>query len=139
MKILLPVLLFLIMKTPVCAQNEIVPDSFFLQKSKDQKLAGYITLGCGVGTFIPGFVMLANEEPGLSTVNWDRVLGGIALVGIGTACVTASIVLFAASRRNEKKAYKYGTSFFINEPVMINTGLQKKYLPYSVGVRIAIK
>jgi hypothetical protein len=138
MKYFLSISLLLLLQGTLRSQ-EIYPDSIFLQKSKDQKLAGYITLGCGLATFVPGFIMLANEEPGLSTVNWDRVLGGIALIGVGTACVTTSIVLFAASRRNHKKAYQHGTSFFINEPVMINTGLQKKYLPYSVGVRIRIK
>jgi hypothetical protein len=138
MKFFLSISVLLLLQSPLRSQ-EITPDSIFLQKSKDQKLAGYITLGCGIATFIPGFVMLANEQPGLSTVNWDRVLGGIALVGVGAVCVTTSVVLFAASRRNEKNAYKYGMSFYINKPVLINTGLQKKYLPYSVGVRIPIK
>jgi hypothetical protein len=127
-----------ILQLPLFAQQRQLPDSIFLAKSKSQKTAAYITLGVGAATLLPGMVMLMNEKPGWNHVNWERVLGGTALIGIGVSCVTASIVLFAASKRNERNAYERGLTFHLNRPVEL-VGLPEKYLPYSVGVSLALK
>lgn len=126
------------LQLPLFAQHQRLPDSIFLAKSKSQKTAAYITLGIGAATLLPGMMMLMNEKPGWNHVNWNRVLGGTALIGVGVSCVTASIVLFAASRRNERKAYEPGLTFHLNRPVEL-VGLPEKYLPYSVGVSLALK
>lgn len=135
------VLLFIVITTlffsPIRAQK-LIPDSVFLQKAKNQRLAGFITLGCGLATALPGFVILSDVGTG-TRVDIDRALGGVALLGLGTVCIGTSIGLFIASGSNQKKAYKYATSFFVNEPVLYYAGVQKKYMPYSVGVRVPIR
>jgi hypothetical protein len=109
----------------------------FLKKSKNQKTAAYITLGCGVATLLPGLILLGETRPGWENVDWGKALGGSGLVLVGVGCITSSIILFISSGHNQRRANK--VSFHINEPVLINTGVQQKKLPYSIDVRIPIK
>lgn len=138
MKTILCILLAVGFKFSVFGQQRLVYDSIFLQKSHNQKTAAYITLGTGTVSLVAGIVVLSNEKPGLDRVNWKNVLGGSALITVGVACLTTSIVLFNASRRNERKAYDPDITFNMNKPVEI-TGLRNQYFPYSAGVSIRIR
>ena len=138
MKTILCIICIAILQSSMFAQQRSLPDSFLLKKSRDQKTAAFITLGIGSATLLPGILMLSGQWPGLNNLNWEKVLGGTALVGVGASCVTASIILFMASKRNEKRAYDPGFTMSLNKPVEV-MGLPGKYMPYSVGVNIAIR
>ena len=112
------------------------PDIFFLQKSKQQKRAANITVISGVVLFVPGVILLGNQIVE-NSINAKNSKTGLLLTAAGIGCFTATIVLISASSRNKKKAYS-DISFQINKPILINTGFQKKYLPYSIGVNIKV-
>lgn len=114
-------------------------DMYYLKKSQDERTAGYITLACGAASLIPGVVMLSQTKPGWETVNWSKALGGTALTIIGTACITASIVLFIKSDNSRRKAKASMVTLQLNKPVPVYKGLQKAILPYSVGMSFALK
>jgi hypothetical protein len=116
------------------AQHETDRRDAYLKRSKDQKLAGYITLGCGTAMLVPGLIILNETEPGLE--NLDRSLAGVALGLAGVACMGASLILFVSANQNQRKADRI--SLQINKPVVINTGLLRKVLPYSVGLAITM-
>jgi hypothetical protein len=138
MRTILCIIAIAILQSSTFAQQRALPDSFLLKKSKDQKTAAYITLGIGTATMLPGIIMLSNQKPGLGNVDWQKVLGGTALIGVGVSCLTASIILFTASKRNENKAYDPKLTMSLNKPVEV-MGLPGKYMPYSVGLNIAIR
>ena len=117
-------------------QPAMPPDSFFLQKSKQQKRAANITVISGVVLFVPGVILLGNQVVE-NNANVKNSKAGFSLTAAGIGCFTATIVLISASNRNKKKAYS-DISLQLNKPILINTGLQKKYLPYSIGVNIKI-
>jgi hypothetical protein len=119
------------------AQQPVLPDIYLMTKSKNQKTAAYITLGSGAATFFTGFIILAQTDPGWARVNWDNVLGGLGLIAFGAGCTTASIILFSASKRNERVAHTMKVS--INKPIQVNTGAFVKNLPYTVGISIPIR
>ncbi|MEO5563835.1 MAG: hypothetical protein ABIR18_10380 [Chitinophagaceae bacterium] len=106
----------------------------YLKRSKDQRLAGYITLGCGVATLLPGLLILNQTEPGLE--NLDRSLSGAALALLGAGCMGASLILFVSANQNQRKADKI--TLQLNKPVVINTGLLRRVLPYSIGLAITM-
>ncbi|HEX2628315.1 MAG TPA: hypothetical protein VHM26_04870 [Chitinophagaceae bacterium] len=138
MKTILCILLAVGFKFSVVGQQRILYDSIFLQKSHNQKTAAYITLGTGTVSLVAGVVVLSNEKPGLDRVNWKNVLGGSALIAAGVVCITTSVVLFSASRRNERNAYDPDITLNMNKPIEI-AGLRNQFFPYSAGVSIRIR
>jgi hypothetical protein len=137
MKKTMIVSLMIVLSLACFSQRNVMTGDFYLQKSKNQKTAAYITLGCGAATMIPGLILLNQTEPGWEHVDWNKALGGSALVIAGAGFLTSSIILFAASARNKRKARM--VSVYINKPVLVNTGAWKKTLPYSIGITIPIR
>jgi len=120
------------------AQNIQQPDAdYYLKKSKDQKTAAYVTLGCGAATLVPGLIMVSQTGPGWETVNWTKALGGSGLIILGTGCLVASLVLFIQSDKNQRKVNS--VTLQLNKAVPVNTGLQKITLPYSIGLSVALR
>ena len=109
----------------------------YLGKSKEQRVKGFITLGIGTAALVPGVIMLSQTTPGWETVNWGKALGGSVLAIIGTTCIISSVVLFASSEKNRKRADRI--SFQFNKPVQVYTGLAETSLPYSVGLNIVLR
>lgn len=108
-----------------------------LHRSGNQKTAGFITLGTGTISTVSGFILVNQTRPGWETVDWDKALGGSALIITGGGFLLSSFILFLASDRNKRQAN--AIAFSINEPVYINTGLSKVALPYSVGIKVPIR
>jgi hypothetical protein len=107
----------------------------YLQRSKNQKLGAYITLGCGTAALLPGVVLFAQAE-GKGLEELDKGLKGTGLIIVGVGCIGASVIQFINSNRNLKRANRL--TLEINKPVVIDMGLDTRTLPYSVGVNIPI-
>ncbi len=109
----------------------------YLEKSRNQKKAAFITLGCSAATLIPGIVLLSQTQPGWERVDWGKALGGAGLTIAGAGFAVSSIILFVSSDRNRKTAERM--EVFINKPIPVNKGVAVTTLPYSVGVTIPIR
>jgi hypothetical protein len=116
-------------------QNKIDLRDAYLQRSKNQKLGAYITLGVGTAALLPGVVLFAEAE-GKGLEELDKGLKGTGLIIVGVGCLGASLIQFINSNRNLKRANRL--TLEINEPVAINMGFHSRVLPYSVGIGIAI-
>jgi hypothetical protein len=120
----------------IYGQTNNYSSEYFLQKSKKQKKAAFITLGTGMASTVAGVVLLNQTEPGWQKVDWGKAIGGSALVIVGAGLLTTSIVLFAAENRNRKKA---GTVLLhLNKPIDMVSGFGKKILPYSAGISVSL-
>ncbi|MFT3677512.1 MAG: hypothetical protein QM781_16595 [Chitinophagaceae bacterium] len=116
--------------------NSDVADCYLL-KSRKQHRAAVITLSCSAATLIPGVIVLSNIQPGWEYVNWNKALGGTALVAAGTGLAISSAVLFIASAKNRNRAQK--ARVFVNRPVSVSMGRTVTILPYSVGIVFPIR
>ena len=108
----------------------------YLQKSKHQKTAGFITLGVGMATLVPGFYYFSRISGQDFPDNFITFLKGAAFTAGGVVLIITSISLFTRARKNEEKANTF--SLLLNKPIIINTGVTMKTLPYSVGVALRI-
>ncbi|MCY1553197.1 hypothetical protein D9M68_896550 [compost metagenome] len=74
---------------------------------------------------------------GWEHVNWNKALGGSALVIVGTGLAISSAILFMSSGKNRKKAER--GRVFINRPIPVNMGRAVIVLPYSVGITVPVR
>jgi hypothetical protein len=135
-KIIVIVLLFSI-SLHATSQSDGFDARHYLEKSRRQQTAGFITLGCSALALIPGITLLNHSEPGWEGINWYTAMGGVALTTVGVGFAVSSVILFVSSNKNRKKAN--GMALFINKPIQVNTGLVRTTLPYSVGVTVPIR
>lgn len=99
----------------------------YLQKSKNQKTAGWIFRGSGAILMAGGLVW------GVTTTD-DA--GPSALLVAGGACVITSIPLFMASKKNKNRAMEMGVGW--QQSIQIeNNNLVKKPIP-SLTLRISL-
>jgi len=106
----------------------------YIRKSRNLRTSGFITLGCGSAALITGVGILSQTQAGLEYL--DQGLTGAGLAIVGAACVGVSIILFATSRQYEKRADRI--SLQLGKPITVNTGINNKVLPYSVGLKFSI-
>jgi len=78
----------------------------YLQKSKNQKTAGWILLGGGTALIATGFIVGSGENS-----TFDDAAAGALLAGVGVLSALGSIPLFVASGKNKKKAMNMSTTF----------------------------
>jgi hypothetical protein len=108
-KITLPATL-LIFSVVCFAQNNrtisILTRADLLQKSKQQKTAGWILLGGGTAITVTGSVILASAVGGARDHNdyTHRSTTGGILMAAGLAAMGGSIPLLISAHRNQKKA-----------------------------------
>lgn len=110
---------------------------YYLLKSRKQRKAAIITLSCSGATLLPGLILLSDVQPGWEHVNWNKALGGSALVIVGTGLAISSAILFMSSGKNRKKAER--GRVFINRPIPVNMGRAVIVLPYSVGITVPVR
>lgn len=98
--------------------NDSVPtvEKDYLQKSKNQKTAGWILLGGGTALIVTGFIIGNGENS-----TFDDAAEGALLAGVGVLSALGSIPLFVASGRNKKIAMKMTTRI-----KMENTAIPEK-------------
>jgi hypothetical protein len=117
------------------AQYEDDTRDAYLLRSQQQRNTGYWMAGIGVATIVPAAIMISKFD-GSGLENLDVAVGASCLIIVGTACTIASVFCFASANKWLKRANRI--SLKVNEPVIINTGLAKRSLPYSVGIGIPI-
>jgi hypothetical protein len=96
------VLLLIVVSLP--AQHDEEMQGHFLEKSKKQKIAGYVTLGGGIGLLVPGIILLDKNTRTSRDASVAKDLKAAGLVAAGVGLIISSIVLFSASDRNRKEA-----------------------------------
>ena len=77
----------------------------YLQKSKNQKTAGWVLVGGGTALIVTGFIVGNSENS-----TFDDAATGATLAGIGVLSALGSIPLFIASGKNKKKAANMTTN-----------------------------
>jgi hypothetical protein len=108
MKKSLLTVLFLSVITTVFSQQQIRNKDYYLQKSRNQKNAGLITLGGGTALVIAGFLV---GNSGSDDTELDNAMAGGIMVVTGAAAIVISIPLIIASGRNKRRAEKATVSF----------------------------
>jgi len=116
------ILLFVI-STMTFAQKTNPPQTLgkedYLQKSKNQKTAGWILRGGGAVLFSAGIIWGATST--------DDV-GPFSLCAAGGVCILTSIPLFMASRKNKKRAMEMAVGW--QQSIQLqNNSLVKKPIP----------
>jgi|GEM_PF-2610462 len=132
-------LLLAVLGAGLSAAGQADPDlaDYYLLKSRKQQKAAFITLSCSAATLLPGLIMLSDVQPGWERVNWNKALGGSALVIVGTGLAISSAILFISSGKNRKRAER--GRVFINRPIPVNMGRAAIVLPYSVGITVPVR
>jgi hypothetical protein len=105
-----------------------------LQRSRIEKSGALIPLTCGSVSLVGGIIVLSKVNGGLEDL--DKALGGIVLVTVGIGVTGIGIIQLIKADKKLQKANRL--SLEINKPVVINMGVVKKVLPYSVGIGIPI-
>jgi hypothetical protein len=105
-----------------------------LKRSKIEKSGAFIPLSFGTASLVGGIIVLSRVDGGLEDL--DKALGGIALVTVGIGVTGIGIIQLIKADKKLQKANRL--SLEINKPVVINMGLVKKVLPFSVGIGIPI-
>jgi len=76
----------------------------YLQKSKNQKTAGWVLLGGGTALIVTGFIVGNSENS-----TFDDAAMGATLAGVGVLSALGSIPLFVASGKNKRKGLQAST------------------------------
>ena len=108
----------------------------YLQKSKNQKTAGWIFTAGGGAMVIAGLVLISSDPSYFS----GETVGALLAVG-GGAAVTTGILLFNASNRNKKKAEGLAMTLDLKleKAVLLeNLTLQNNYYP-ALSVKLELK
>ena len=105
-----------------------------IKRGKIERSGAFIPLSCGSAFLLGGIIAFSKMDGSLDDI--DRGLGGTALVTVGVGIIGISIVQFIHANRKFERANQIGLE--INKPVVINMGLNKWVLPYSVGISIPI-
>lgn len=115
----------------------------YLQKSKNQKKAGWILLGTGLGldlvaiaTFPKDYLIFSfdgNDEATENAANFSAVI-----FVIGSVSMLASVPLFIASGKNKRKAMNASVGLqFEERPLLQQYSLSKKHFP-ALSLKIAL-
>ena len=105
-----------------------------LKRSRIEKSGALIPLTCGSVSLVGGIIVLSKVNGGLEDL--DKALGGIVLVTVGIGVTGIGIIQLIKADKKLQKANRLILE--INKPVVINMGVVKKVLPYSVGIGIPI-
>ena len=81
---------------------------YYLQKSKNQKTAGWVLLGVGTAMAVGGGIGFSNNFELFDSTTKGDVYGGIMLAGIVADLV--SIPVFISSGRNARRAARVSVS-----------------------------
>jgi hypothetical protein len=105
-----------------------------LNRSRIEKSGALIPLTCGTVSLVGGIIVLSKVNGGLEDL--DKAVAGtvLGIVGVGVTSIAVSQLIKADQKL--KKANRL--SLEINKPVVINMGLAKKVMPYSIGIGIPI-
>lgn len=85
-------------------KDSITPKQTYLQKSRNQRTAGWIMLGGGVAMTIAGGVIFSNNFELFSSKNDDKAAAGGIMMLAGIGCSLGSIPLFISAAHNARKA-----------------------------------
>lgn len=105
-----------------------------LKRSRIEKSGALIPLTCGSVSLVGGIIVLNKANGGLEDL--DKALAGTVLVFVGVGVTSVAVIQLIKADKKLKKANQLNLE--INKPVVINMGLVKKVLPYSVGIGIPI-
>jgi hypothetical protein len=126
-KLLICTMLLLMTTCSFCQQTDSshsLTQQNYLQKSKNQKTAAWVLLGGGAAVAVVAAVLDVNSDWTKSETPY------LVAISIGCASMLGSIPLFAASKRNKRKAMNASTWFEIRQsPALVNTGLVLHSIP----------
>jgi hypothetical protein len=133
MRVYLPILFIIVLTVKLYSQNSEIARSDYLQKSKNQRTAGWLLLGGGTA------LMLAGISSGSGGSEGDMGYGsnfdsGMALFGVGLAADIISIPMFVSASKNKKRA---DTLFsFSPMPVVVYNNTTTRFITsISISIR----
>ena len=118
-KIIICTLIFVIAAKAFCQQtkpSKPYTSADYLQKSKNQKSAGWVLLGGGTA-LVAGGLLIGNRKES----SFDDAATGAVFGALGVISALGSIPLFLASGRNKRKAASLAYLKFEN-PLMVQAG-----------------
>jgi hypothetical protein len=131
MKKTIYIAMLMVITTSIFGQQTPSVQTDYLQKSKNQKTAGFVLLGGGSALIITGFLIGDSKNSSFGDAATGAVLGGV-----GVLSALGSIPLFIASAKNKRRANNVSTFFKMERiPVIQHTSLVSRSYP-SITVKI---
>ncbi len=85
-------------------KDSVTPKAMYLQKSRNQRTAGWIMVGGGAAMLVAGTVIFSSNFDLFSSKNDDAASAGGVMMLVGTGCCLGSIPLFISAAHNARKA-----------------------------------
>jgi hypothetical protein len=131
MKKIIYIAMLMVIPTSIFGQQTPSVQTDYLQKTKNQKTAGFVLLAGGSALIITGFLIGDSKSSSFGDAATGAVLGGV-----GVLSALGSIPLFIASAKNKRRANNASTFFKMEKiPVIQHTSLVSRSYP-SITVKI---